>query len=162
MTARGAYARPYRRNLIALGYERAAKYVLTSIKFSANQGRRCLFVADDGGISVYPPSHQKVKDKPVRHFVGTYGSDVRIEHLEDDLLDRFRQLNKPARKQLMSKDEWKRRYAQRLIEVQGIEPGEAAAYARDGAALEIVDHGHNVDAWPDPVKAADEEMADWE
>lgn len=97
MTTRNAYARPYRRNLIAIGYERAAKYILTTLRFSGSgsrsPGRRAVFVADDGGISVYAPSHPKAQDKPFRHHVGTYGSDVPIEYLEDDLLQRQRELS---------------------------------------------------------------------
>lgn len=162
MSAKGAYTRPYRRNLIALGYERAAKYVLTAIKFTGCGGRRSVFVADDGGISVYAPSHPKVTEKPVRHFVGTYGSDVRIENLEDDLLGRLRELNEPASRANMTKTEWQRRFAQRLVDKAGIDPGSAAAYAKDGAGLEAMEHGHNVSAWPAPETAADTEMADWE
>lgn len=93
MTARNAYSRPYRRNLIAIGYERAAKYVYTTIRFGACGGRRAVFVADDGGISVYPPNHPKAQDKPARHAVGVYGCDVPLEYLEDDLLQRQRELS---------------------------------------------------------------------
>lgn len=96
MSARGPHARPYRRNLLALGYERAAKYVYTTIRFGSCGGRRAVYVAPDGGISVYAPSHPKAQDKPESHLLGTYGIDVPLEHLEDDLLFRQQELSGSA------------------------------------------------------------------
>ena len=88
---RGTYSR--RRNLLTLGYERAAKYVLTSISFNACGGRQGVFVDDHGGISLYRPSHPKFADKKPSHLVGVYGVGIELNVLEDDLLIRQRELS---------------------------------------------------------------------
>jgi hypothetical protein len=92
MTAR----RHYRRNLLALGYERAARFILTAIRYSPNGGRKSVYVAGDGGISIYPVNNPGCERKPTGELVGVYGSDVLLEYLEDDLLQRQRELSGPA------------------------------------------------------------------
>jgi hypothetical protein len=84
--------RPYRRNLLRLGYERAAKFIYTAVRFSPNGGRKSVFIDDDGGISVYPVNHPAAQDKMPHYLVGVYGQGVQVEHLEDDLIIRQREL----------------------------------------------------------------------
>jgi hypothetical protein len=87
---RGTYTR--RRNLLVLGYERAAKYVFTSIRFNACGGRQGVFVDDNGAISLYRPSHPKFADKRPKHLVGVYGTTIELNEIEDDLICRLREL----------------------------------------------------------------------
>jgi hypothetical protein len=88
MTAR----RPYRRNLHRLGPEKAARIILVSVLYSACGGRRSVFVDEDGGISLYAPSHPYALRKPPEHLVGTYGHESSREQLERALRRRLDRL----------------------------------------------------------------------
>jgi hypothetical protein len=89
MTAR----RPYRRNLLRLGCERAAKVVYGAIRFAPNGGRKAVFVDDAGGISVYPANHPGTNGKPPWHLVGVYGASVTHSDLERALSRRLNRLS---------------------------------------------------------------------
>ena len=58
----------------------------------------------------------------------------------------------------MTRDQWLRRCAQRLIEKAGMEPGEAAAMANHCAREQ---YGLAPARWDKPEDAADEEMSYW-
>lgn len=57
----------------------------------------------------------------------------------------------------MKRDQWLRACAQRFIDKQDIDPGEAAAYAK-----ECEEQMQKAGVWKDPTLAADEEMAFWD
>lgn len=88
MTAR----RYYRRNLIALGCERAAKYLFIALRYNPCGGLQSVFVDDNGGIALYRPSHPKYPKNRPHHLVGTYGATVNLNYLREDLQTRLDEL----------------------------------------------------------------------
>jgi hypothetical protein len=89
MTAR----RYYRRNLISLGCERAANYIFVALRHNACGGLQSVFVDDNGGITLYRPSHPKYPASRSSHLVGTYGATVNLGHLREDLKFRLDELS---------------------------------------------------------------------
>lgn len=61
----------------------------------------------------------------------------------------------------MTRDEWLRKVAQRLINNGEMDVGDAAAYAEDMAGVQRTDNGRNPNEWDDPVMAADSEIRSW-
>lgn len=59
----------------------------------------------------------------------------------------------------MSREEWERRYAARLMEAGGMDEVPAIQCAKEAADLNLVDNG---DEWLDPEDDADVEMSYWE
>ena len=61
----------------------------------------------------------------------------------------------------MTRDQWLRRYAERMIDKAQVDAGEAAALSRDAAETQIADNGRNPAMWANPAAAADEELSYW-
>lgn len=61
----------------------------------------------------------------------------------------------------MTRDQWMTKFAQHLIDRGGLDAGEAAAYAKECATLQVDQYGQNPAKWQSPTDAANEEMACW-
>jgi hypothetical protein len=59
----------------------------------------------------------------------------------------------------ITREEWERRYAARLIEVSGIEAEKAQEFATTAATENLRNNG---DEWLDPEDDADVELSYWE
>lgn len=59
----------------------------------------------------------------------------------------------------MTREEWTKRYAQRIFEVGGFDAESAMNCAETGACENFSENG---DVWLDPEEAADIEMSYWE
>ena len=58
----------------------------------------------------------------------------------------------------MTRDQWLRRCAQRIIDKAELDTGSAAAYADELARQQV---GREPRSWRKPEDVADEEIADW-
>lgn len=77
-------------NLLLDGYEHAAEHVKSVIRHS--KGAHTLVVRGDGSMRMYGGT-DRVKEDDRQNVVGTYNRQARVEHLEDDLLCRLREIS---------------------------------------------------------------------
>ena len=77
-------------NLLRDGWEAAADRLSHRLRHA--RGAKVLAVRQNGLVAVYEPHKYK---GAVADVVGLYDRRVRVEHLEDDLLDKLRNLNTP-------------------------------------------------------------------
>lgn len=61
----------------------------------------------------------------------------------------------------MTRDQWMRLYAQRLMKKANLDSGEAAACAAEAAKDQDSRFGRDPTRWENPVDSADEEIAYW-
>jgi predicted amidohydrolase YtcJ len=67
--------------------------VAEHIKKSMNRGSVFMvYVADDGAVRVHNLDHTKEDARPGHELVGTYRRGVHIDQIEDDLIERLREL----------------------------------------------------------------------
>ncbi len=93
--ARGAIGRRPSRNLLADGYEAVADSVATQIR--RDRVAYAVHVNDAGMVWLTRKDRQRVNELPEAWKVGEYPYlGLRVEFIEDDLLDRQRALTKQA------------------------------------------------------------------
>lgn len=78
-------------NLILDGYEEIARRVLRKYRF---KGFAVMVIVDDAGRAFAKLANGAGTDPPVSHFVGTYSTHETPEILENDLLERLRELTR--------------------------------------------------------------------
>lgn len=79
-----------RHNLLLDGYEECADFVARQI--TRDQAGHLVHVAPDGGLRVTRKDRQRVNELPDAWMVGAYAYPARLEWIEDDLLQRQREL----------------------------------------------------------------------
>jgi hypothetical protein len=86
--------RPIKYNLRRDGWQTCADYARRVIQF--NKGLFRVYVADDGGLRVWPACERRNTPRPDRELVGTYNKRARIEEIEDDMRARLHELQEIA------------------------------------------------------------------
>lgn len=77
-------------NLCLDGFEEIAARVYRKYH---RQGLSVMVLVDDVGRAFTTLTSSRVSDPPVSHFVGTYDPTTQPETLENDLLERLREIN---------------------------------------------------------------------
>lgn len=78
-------------NLIRDGHEECADYVSRVLQYQ--KGLVNLYVAADGAMRAIPDAPHNQRHRPDDERVGRYRRGARVEHIEDDLLVRHREIS---------------------------------------------------------------------
>ena len=77
-------------NLCLDGFEEIAARIFRKYN---SQGLTVMVIVDDVGRTFTSLRNTRVADPPANHFIGTYDPTTQPETLENDLLDRLREIN---------------------------------------------------------------------
>ncbi len=79
------------RNLLADGYEAVAEFVARQVQ--RDKAAYTVHVADSGTVRLTRTNRARMMELPVSDCIGTYPyKGLRVELIEDDLLERLREL----------------------------------------------------------------------
>lgn len=79
-----------RPNLLVQGFEAAAEIVSERVR--KQRGAQFCYVLDNGDVVLQPTCDQRASALEDRMLVGTYSRATLVEHIEDDLIERQREL----------------------------------------------------------------------